>query len=80
MAQDLIAWYEYDSLINGLKYDRHAEGSAAEAFVGCIVSAGRQFLETPMEAPYLPNWNRVISAVPNIFELLISSVEQDNKD
>lgn len=80
MAQDLIAWYEYDSLINGLRYDRHEEGSAAEAFVGCIVSAGHQFLETPMEVPYLPNWNRVISAVPNIFELLISAVEQDNKD
>jgi len=28
----------------------------------------------------MPNWNRVISAVPNIFELLINAVEQDNKD
>ena len=80
MTQDLIARYEYDSLINGLKYDRHAEGSAAEAFVRCIVSAGQQFLETPMETPYIPNWNRVVSAVPNIFDLLISTVEQDNKN
>lgn len=80
MAQDLIARCEYDSLINGLTYDRHAEGSAAEAFVRCIVSAGQQFLETPIETPYIPNWNRVVSAVPNIFELLISTVEKDNKD
>lgn len=80
MAQDLIALYEYDSHVNGLNYDRHAEGSAAEAFVRCVVSAGNQFLEAPMEAPYLPNWNRVVSAVPNIFDLLISAVEEDNRD
>jgi glucosyl-3-phosphoglycerate synthase len=80
IAQDLIAQYEYDSLINGLTYDRHAEGSAAEAFVRCIVSAGQQFLETPIETPYVPNWNRVESAVPNIFELLLSTVEEDNRD
>jgi glucosyl-3-phosphoglycerate synthase len=80
MAQDLIARYQYDSLINGLKYDRHGEGSAAEAFVQCIASAGQQFLEMPMETAYIPNWNRVVSAVDNIFELLISAVEEDNED
>jgi len=79
-AQDLIALYACDSQINGLNYDRHEEGSAAEAFVQCIVNAGNQFLEAPMEAPYLPNWNRVASAVPNIFERLISTVEEDNRD
>jgi glucosyl-3-phosphoglycerate synthase len=79
IAQDLIAHYEYDSEINGLTYDRHKEGSSAEAFVGCIVSAGQQFLELPFDVPHMPNWNRVISAVPNVFELLISAVEQDNK-
>jgi glucosyl-3-phosphoglycerate synthase len=79
-AQDLIARYEYDSEINGLHYDRHKEGSTAEAFVRCIVSAGQQFLETPVEVPYIPTWNRVISAVPNIFELLIDAVEEDNRD
>ena len=80
IAQDLIAQYEYDSEINGLTYDRHKEGSSAEAFVRCIVSAGQQFLETPFDVPHMPNWNRVISAVPNIFELLINAVEEDNKD
>jgi len=80
IAQDLIARYEYDSELNGLKYDRHKEGSSAEAFVMCIVSAGQQFLETPFEVPQIPNWNRVASAVPNIFEMLIDAVEQDNRD
>jgi glucosyl-3-phosphoglycerate synthase len=80
IAQDLIARYEYDSEINGLQYDRHREGSTAEAFVRCIVSAGQQFLETPFEVPQIANWNRVISAVPNIFEILIDAVEKDNRE
>ena len=79
IAQDLIAQYEYDSEINGLTYDRHKEGSSAEAFIGCIASAGQQFLEQPFDVPHMPNWNRVISAVPNIFELLITAVEKDNR-
>jgi len=79
IAQDLIARYEYDSEINGLKYDRHGEGSQAEAFVRCVLSAGEQFFEAPMEVPYIPNWNRVISAIPDIFTLLTEAVENDNK-
>jgi len=79
VAQDFIAWYGYDSEINGLKYDRHKEGSVAEGFVRCIISAGQQFLETPVEVPYISNWNRVLSAVPNIFELLMNAVEEDDK-
>jgi len=80
IAQDLIARYECDSEINGLDYDRHREDSSAEAFVQCIVSAGQQFLETPFEVPHIPNWNRVLSAVPNIKELLIDAIEKDNQD
>ena len=80
IAQDLIARYECDSEINGLDYDRHREDSSAEAFVQCIVSAGQQFLETPFEVPHIPNWNRVLAAVPNIKELLIEAVEKDNQD
>jgi len=79
IAQDFIARYEYDSVLNGLTYDRHREGSEAEAFVRCIESAGAQFLETPMEVPYISNWNRVASAVPNIFDMLMKAVEEDNK-
>ena len=78
-AQDLIAWYDSDCEINGLLYDRHKEGSSAEAFTRCIAGAGRQFLETPAKAVYMPNWNRVVSAVPNIFNMLVDAVEKDNE-
>lgn len=80
IAQDLIARYEYDSIINGLTFDRHKEGSSAEAFTQCIMSAGEQFIETPIEVPYIPNWNRVVSAIPNIFELLMQAVDEDDVD
>jgi glucosyl-3-phosphoglycerate synthase len=80
IAQDLIARYEYDSIINGLTFDRHKEGSSAEAFTQCIMSAGEQFIEMPIEVPFIPNWNRAVSAIPNIFELLMQAVDEDDAD
>ncbi|MFC1895669.1 glycosyl transferase [Thermodesulfobacteriota bacterium] len=79
VVQDLIARYENDSIINGLVYDRHREGSQAEAFVRCIVSAGEQYLDNPIEVPFIPNWNRVFSAVPKIFDMLMEAEEMDAK-
>jgi glucosyl-3-phosphoglycerate synthase len=77
IAQDFITRYEHDSAINGLKYDRHSEVSQAEAFLRCIESASQQFLKTPMEVPYIANWNRVASAVPGIFSMLLEAVEAE---
>jgi glucosyl-3-phosphoglycerate synthase len=79
IAQDFITRYEHDSVINGLKYDRHSEVSQAEAFLRCIESASQQFLKTPMEVPYIANWNRVASAVPGIFNMLLEAVDVDTK-
>jgi glucosyl-3-phosphoglycerate synthase len=78
-AQDFIARYDADSAINGLVYDRHLESKTAEAFVQSIVIAGQQFLESPIEFNFIPNWNRVIDAEPKIFSMLIDAVEKDNK-
>ncbi len=78
IAQDFITRYEHDSAINGLRYDRHSEVSQAEAFLKCIESASQQFLATPMEVPYIANWNRVASAVPAIFSMLLEAVEADS--
>jgi glucosyl-3-phosphoglycerate synthase len=79
IAQDFIAHYEHDSAINGLKYDRHREVSQSEAFLRCIESASQQFLQTPLEVPYIANWNRVASAVPSIFRMLLEAVEADSR-
>jgi glucosyl-3-phosphoglycerate synthase len=33
-----------------------------------------------MERPFIPSWNRVVSAIPDIFEQLVEAVEADNAE
>ena len=78
IALDFIETYYNDALMNGLHIDRHAEEQAVELFARNIMSAGKHFLENPMETPFIPSWNRVVSAIPDILEQLYSAVEEDN--
>ncbi len=78
-AQDFIDKYYYDSLINGLHFDRHAEGVAVETFRMCLIHASEQFLSNPFEVQSIPTWNRVVAAIPNIFIKLQEAVEADNQ-
>lgn len=78
-AEDTIMKYEADAAINGLKFDRHEEAMAVEAFTKAIGMAAQIFMENPMTTPLIPNWNRVSSAIPDIFEILKMAVEEDNK-
>ena len=78
-AFDFVDKYYYDAKINGLSYDRHSEEESVEVFVRSIIIAGEQFLANPMEVPLIPNWSRVISAIPEYYDLLFNTVEEDNK-
>ena len=78
-AEDTIMKYEADAAINGLKFDRHEEAMAVEAFTRAIGLATQTFMETPMVMPLIPNWNRVTSAIPDILEMLKAAVDEDNK-
>lgn len=78
-AEDTIAKYEADAAINGLKFDRHEEAKAVEAFTKAIGMAAQIFTENPMTTPLIPNWNRVTSAIPDIFDMLRIAVDTDNK-
>ncbi|MCI0418798.1 MAG: glycosyl transferase [Acidobacteria bacterium] len=78
MAEDTLKRYHADALINGLTFDRHAEEIAVAAFSKGINLARRSFLEDPLGVPLIPNWNRVIAAIPDFFSLLNSAVEADN--
>ncbi|MBN2684592.1 MAG: hypothetical protein JXR40_04890 [Pontiellaceae bacterium] len=80
IALDLIESYEADARINGLKYDRHKEGTSAELFAENIMRAGHEFLEQPMAAPFMPSWKRVIAAVPDILARLEEAVEADTQE
>lgn len=80
IALDFIETYHNDALINGLDYDRHGEEKAVELFARNIMEAGNYFLENPMDAPFIPSWNRITSAVPDVFERYRQAVEADHHD
>jgi len=78
IAQDTIKMYNDDADINGLFFDRHAEGLAVETFVQGIRIASQKFLEDPFGSPLIPNWSRVTSAIPDFLDQLELAVEEDN--
>lgn len=79
IAQDTVKKYEDDAAINGLLYDRHAEVTAVEAFIKGIQMAAKEFLDDPLGAPEIPNWNRVTSAIPDFLDRLKEAVTEDNR-
>ena len=80
MALDYIEQYHNDAHLNGLKLDRHNEELAVEMFSANIIKAGEIFMENPQETPFIPCWNRVISAIPDFMEKFQEAVELDNKE
>ena len=78
-AEDTLVKYEADATINGLEFDRHEEARAVEAFTHAIALAAQAYMENPMGTPPIPNWSRVKAAIPDIFEMLKTAVEADNK-
>jgi glucosyl-3-phosphoglycerate synthase len=80
IALDFVETYRNDALINGLTLDIHKEEQAVELFAQNIKTAGDRFLDNPMETPFIPSWNRVRSAIPDIFERLHFAVKEDNRE
>ena len=66
--------------MNGLTLDIHSEEKAVELFAENIMKAGEAFLLRPMERPFIPSWNRVISAVPDVLQQLRDAVEADQAE
>jgi glucosyl-3-phosphoglycerate synthase len=79
IAQEAIKKYEDDAAINSLRFDRHEERMAVEAFLKGIKLASESFLEDPLGVPMISNWARVTAAVPDIFDRLVSAVEADQE-
>lgn len=77
IALDFVETYNNDAVINGLQFDRHGEEKAVELFATNIMKAGAYFLENPMEQPFIPAWNRVVSAMPDILDRLAEAVAAD---
>jgi len=77
-AEDTIVSYHADAMLNGLTFDRHAEEEAVHAFARGLRLAAESYLADPLGAPLIPNWNRVVAAVPDVFARLGEAVEADN--
>jgi glucosyl-3-phosphoglycerate synthase len=80
IALDFVETYHNDATMNGLTLDIHAEENAVELFAENIIVAGQTFLDHPMDKPFIPCWNRVISAIPDVLQQINSAVEQDMKE
>jgi glucosyl-3-phosphoglycerate synthase len=80
IALDYVETYRNDAMMNGLTLDIHNEEKAVEMFAQNIITAGNTFLEQPMDTPFIPSWNRVISAIPDILSQLKEAVELDNEE
>lgn len=80
IALDFVETYRNDAIMNGLTFDIHQEAQAIEMFAANIMDAGNEFLDNPMEMPFIPSWNRVQSAIPDIFEKIYNAVEEDHKE
>ncbi|MGB0935932.1 MAG: glycosyl transferase [Colwellia sp.] len=80
IALDYVETYRNDAMMNGLTLDIHNEEKAVEMFAQNILTAGDTFLDKPMDTPFIPSWNRVISAIPDILSQLKEAVELDNQE
>lgn len=80
IALDYLEMYRSDAVMNGLKLDIHNEESAIEMFAENVMTAGQVFLDKPMDTPFIPSWNRVISAMPDVLDQLKEAVELDHQE
>lgn len=78
-AQDTVAAYADEALINGLCFDQHDEEVMVETFAKGLRTAGLAFVRDPMRAPLIPNWHRVIAALPEFLTDLHYAVEVDRR-
>ncbi|NNL85552.1 MAG: glycosyl transferase [Myxococcales bacterium] len=69
-AQDAMDRYRDDAALNALLFDAHGEERAVETFSRALRVAGLEFVRDPLGAPPIPNWNRVVSAVPDALAAL----------
>jgi len=80
IALDYLEMYRGDAMMNGLNLDIHNEEKAIEMFAENVMTAGQIFLDKPMDTPFIPSWNRVISAMPDVLAQLKEAVELDYQE
>ncbi len=79
IAEDTISRYHADAMLNGLEFDRHAEELAVSTFAKSLREAALEFAEAPLGLPLIPNWNRVLAAIPEFFDLLLHRIDKQSE-
>ena len=79
-ALDLVETYHHDARMNGLTTDRHKEERAVELFAANLIEAGNIYLDKPNATPFMPSWNRVQSALPDLIRDMQEAVRLDATD
>jgi glucosyl-3-phosphoglycerate synthase len=77
-AKKFIKIYSDDADINAVVYDRHEEELSARYFRDFIATGWEQCRES-LDNAMLPSWNRILYSVPDLYEQLLSAVEEDNR-
>jgi glucosyl-3-phosphoglycerate synthase len=77
-AQDMLKRYEDDAAVNALIFDRHEESLAVETFTEGVRMAAETIMKDPLGVPLIPSWDRVISALPGVLEMIKTAVDDDN--
>jgi glucosyl-3-phosphoglycerate synthase len=76
-AQDTISAYADVALVNGLRFDQHDEEILVETFTNGLRTAGLAFVRDPLPPDQIPNWHRVIAALPEFLKDLRYAVQTD---
>lgn len=76
-AEDAVSSFYAVAKINGLAFPRHEEEMAVATFARALKAAIEQFIADPLGAPLIPNWARVLSAVPDAGDLLLEAVAEE---
>jgi glucosyl-3-phosphoglycerate synthase len=79
-AQDAIRQYHADALLNGLGFDRHTEEQTIEAFAQQISMVGEAVYNDPSGLAAMPNWSRVLTALPDFPEQLRQVAADDRHE
>jgi glucosyl-3-phosphoglycerate synthase len=77
-AEDTIGRYEADAAINSLSFDRHAEETMVAVFARSLAATCRRYWEGALQAPLMPAWDRVASAIPDFPGLLRDAVDEES--
>lgn len=75
-AQDLVRQYHAESMFNKINYNRHLEETTVDLFAKIIVTSGAEYLNEPT-GTQIPDWLRVLSAIPTIRKDLKESVIEE---